>query len=113
MDVLKESVKRTEEVGQNVSRNITSLAQSMQEIIQVNKQTMMQAFSQMLSSVGFTPALQSSYSQRKYPLALSFKTPPNVIPLPAPVIEFIPLATLPRVPIPVFGWTKENLSEER
>jgi hypothetical protein len=29
MDALKESIKRTEEVGQNVSRSITGLAQSM------------------------------------------------------------------------------------
>jgi hypothetical protein len=33
MDVLKKSVKRAKEVGQNVSTNITGLAQSMQDSI--------------------------------------------------------------------------------
>ena len=63
MDVLKESVKRTEEVGQIMSRTITGLAQLVQESIQEINWTMMQAFSQMLYGVGFTYRLQSSYTQ--------------------------------------------------
>jgi hypothetical protein len=62
MDALKESVKRAEEVGQNVSRSITGLTQSMQDSIQENNRTMMQAISQLLHTVGFAPALQSSYN---------------------------------------------------
>ena len=73
----------------------------------------MQAFSQMLSGVGFIPTLQSSYNQGKYPLTLSFKTTPDVMPLPTLAIEFIPLTTLLGIPTPAFGRTEENLSEER
>ena len=113
---LKEFVRRVEEVEQNVSRSITSLAQSVQESIQErlqeNNHTMMQVFSQMLQGVGFTPALQSSYNQGQYPLALGFKTPPHVTPLPRPVIDFTPPATLPGVQTPAFGQTEENPSEE-
>ena len=63
MDALKEFVKRAEEVGRNVSRSITGLAQSVQESIQENNRTMMLVFSQMLHGVGFIPRLQSSYIQ--------------------------------------------------
>jgi hypothetical protein len=52
----------------------------------------MQAISQMLHGIGFAPALQSSYTQGEYPLALGFKPPPDVSAkrLPAPAIEFTP-----------------------
>jgi hypothetical protein len=115
MEALKESVKRAEEVRQNVSKSITSLAQSVQDSIQENNWTMMQAISQMLHGVGFAPALQSLYTQGEYPLALGFKRPPDVSAkhLPAPAIEFTPPATLPGVPTPVLGRTEENQSEER
>ena len=63
MDVLKEFVKCTEEVEQNVSKSITGLAQSVQDSIQENNQIIMQAISQLLHGVGFAPALQSSYNQ--------------------------------------------------
>jgi hypothetical protein len=115
MEALKESVKRAEEVGQNVSRSITGLAQSAQDSIQENNRTMMQAISQMLHGVGFAPALQSSYTQGEYPLALGFKPPPDVSAkrLPAPAIEFTPPATLPGVPTPALGRTEENQNKER
>jgi hypothetical protein len=115
MEALKESVKRAEEVGQNVSRSITGLAQLVQDSIQENNRTMMQAISQMLHGVGFAPALQSSYTQGEYPLALGFKPPPDVSAkrLPASTIEFTPPATLPGVPTPTLGQTEENQSEER
>jgi hypothetical protein len=76
---------------------------------------MMQAISQMLHGVGFAPALQSSYTQGEYPLALGFKPPPDVSAkrLPALAIEFTPPATLPGVPAPAFGRTEENQTEER
>jgi hypothetical protein len=45
-----------------VSRIITGLTQSMQDSIQENNRTMMQAISQLLHTVGFAPALQSSYN---------------------------------------------------
>jgi hypothetical protein len=63
MDALKESVKHAEEVGQNVSKSITGLAQSIQDSIQENNRTMMQTISQMLHGVGFAPGLQSPYNQ--------------------------------------------------
>jgi hypothetical protein len=98
-----------------VSRSITGLAQSVQDSIQENNRTMMQAISQMLHGVGFVPALQSSYTQGEYPLALGFKPPPDVSAkrLPAPAIQFTPPATLSGVPTPALGGTKENQSEER
>jgi hypothetical protein len=115
MDALKESIKRSEEVGQNVSRSITGLAQSMQDSIQENNQTMMQAISQMLHDVGFAPGLQSPYSQGQYPLALGFKPPQDVsaMHLPAPATVFTPPATLPGVPAPAFGRTEQNEIEAR
>jgi hypothetical protein len=115
MEALKESVKRAEEVEQNVSRSITGLAQSVQDSIQENNRTMMQAISQMLHGVGFAPTLQSSYTQGEYPLALGFKPPPDISAkrLPALAIEFTPPATLPGVPTPTLGRTEENQSEER
>jgi hypothetical protein len=115
MEVLKESVKRAEEVGQNVSRSITGLAQSVQDSIQENNWTMMQAIFQMLHGVGFAPALQSSYTQGEYPLVLGFKPPPDVSAkrLPASAIQFTPPTTIPGVPIPALGRTEENQSEER
>jgi hypothetical protein len=108
MEALKESVKRAEEVGKNVSRSITGLAIK-------NNRTMMQAISQMLYGVGFAPALQSSYTQGEYPLALGFKPLPDVSAkrLPAPAIEFTPPATLLGIPAPTFGRTEENQTEER
>ena len=107
MDALKESVKRAEEVGQSVSRSIQGLTQSMQESIQMNNQAMMLQFTQLLQGVGFTPALQSSYSEGQYPPALRFKAPADVVP-PAAAIEFTPPATLPGVPTPAFGRTEQN-----
>jgi hypothetical protein len=76
---------------------------------------MIQAISQMLHGVGFAPALQSSYSQAEYPLALGFKPPPDVLAkrLPAPAIEFTSPATLLGVPTPALGRTEESQSEER
>ena len=76
---------------------------------------MMQAISQLLHGIGFALALQSSYTQGECLLALGFKPPPDVLAkhLPAPAIEFTPLATLLRVPAPALGWTKENEMEER
>jgi hypothetical protein len=76
---------------------------------------MMQAISQMLHGVGFAPALQSSYTQGEYPLALGFKPPPDVSAkrLPAPAIQFTPPATIPGFPTLVLGRTEENQSEER
>jgi hypothetical protein len=114
MEALKESVKRAEEVEQNVSRSITGLAQSVQDSIQENNRTMMQAISQMLHDVGFAPALQSSYTQGEYPLALGFKPPPDISAkcLPAPAIQFTLPATIPGVPTPALGRTEENQSEE-
>jgi hypothetical protein len=115
MDALKESVKYVEEIRQNVSRSITGLAQSVHDSIQENNRTMMQAISQMLHGVGFAPALQSSYTQGEYPLALGFKPLPDVLAkhLPTPAIEFTPPATLPGVPALVFGRTEENQTEQR
>jgi hypothetical protein len=115
MEALKEFVKRVEEVGQNVSRSIIGLAQLVQDSIQENNRTMMQAISQMLHGVGFAPALHSSYTQGEYPLALGFKLPPDVSAkcLPTPAIEFTPPATLPGVPALAFGRTEENQTEER
>ena len=84
----------------------------MQDTIQENNQAMIQGFFQMLQGAGFTPRLQSSYSQGKYPLALGFKTPPDVTPLPKPAIEFTPLTTLPGVQTLVFGRTEQNPLEE-
>ena len=74
----------------------------------------MQAISQLLYGVGFALALQSSYIQWEYPLTLGFKPPPNVSTkrLPAPAIEFIPLATLLGIPASTFGWIEENKTEE-
>ena len=95
-----------------MSRNIEGLAQLVQEIIQENNQAMMQGFFQMLQGAGFTPGLQSSYSQGKYTLTLGFKTQPDVTPLPRPAIEFTPPATLPGVQIPAFGRIEQNPSEE-
>ena len=112
MDALKESARRAEEVKQSMSRSIEGLAQSVQETIQENNQAMMQGFFQMLTGVRFTPGLQSSYSQGKYPLALGFKTPLDVTPLLRPIIEFTPPATLPTVRTPAFGRTEQNPSKE-
>jgi hypothetical protein len=93
---------------------MTGLAQLVQDSIQENNRTMMQAVSQMLHGVGFAPVLQSSYTQGEYPLALGFKPPADVSAkcLLALAIEFTPPATLPGVPTPVLGRTEENQSEE-
>ena len=115
MDALKESVKRAEEVGQSVSKSVESLHQTLHDSIQESNRTnqaMMQGFFQMLQGAGFSPALQSSYSQGQYPPALSFKTPADVAPQPRPAIDYTPPATLPGVPTPAFGRTQENVSEE-
>ena len=68
-----------------------------------------------MHGVGFAPALQSSYTQGLYPLALGFKPPPDesTMLLLAPTVEFIPPATLLGAPAPIFGQTKENKTEER
>jgi hypothetical protein len=115
MDAPKESVKRAKEVEQNMSRSIIGLAQSIQDSIQENNQTMMQAISQLLHGVGFASALQSSYTQGEYPLALGFKPPSDVSTkrLLVLVIELTPPAILPGVPVPIFGRTRENETEER
>jgi hypothetical protein len=80
----------------------------MQDSIQENNRTLMQAISQILHNVGFVLGLQSPYSEGQYSLALGFKPPQDVsaMRLPAPAPAFTPLATLPGVPAPAFGWTE-------
>jgi hypothetical protein len=107
MDALKDSIKRAKEVGEgtaqkleSMSKSILGLAQSVQESIAQNNWNMMLAFIQMLQGVGFTPGLQSPYSQGQYLLALGFKspadTPPKPLLVPAPTV--IPPPTLAGVP---------------
>jgi hypothetical protein len=112
MDEIKESVRRAEQVSQSVSRSVESLAESFQKKQEDNNNVIMQGIFQMLNGVGFSPALQSGYSQGQYPPALSFKTPADVTPRLQPAIEFTPRATLPGVSTPIFGRTSQNVSEE-
>jgi hypothetical protein len=118
MEALKESVKHTQDVGEgtaqrleSMSMSISRLAQSVQDSIVENNQNMMLAIFQMLQGVGFSPRLQSLYSQGQYPLALGFESPtdvhPNPLPVPVPAINPPPI--LAGVPAPVFARTEQTI----
>jgi hypothetical protein len=69
MEALKEFVKHAQEVWEGtakklkrVSKDVSGLAQSMQELVKQSQQTMMLAQLGMLQNVGFMPILQSPFS---------------------------------------------------
>ena len=119
MDALKEYVKRAQEVGKgtaqkvdNMSTSIASLAQSVQESIVENNQSMMVTFIQMLQGAGFAPRLQSAYSQGQYPLVLGFKFPVDVVPkhLPTPTTAVTPPPTLVEIPTSLIAQTEQTVA---